>query len=240
LIIFIELIKIIFHVYIINQAPVAVGLTARSSEDMYMSAGFGKCVDVVHVVGDYLYNIDKPLLRPKLGPPIIPRNESNAKSFEGCTSNMKQHINNDIHKISEDIDSVNVNSNKDDKHNVKTIVNNFESNHIIKHLVNDVKKELLDPLQKMDKLLEYCFLKACKTSLKRGDLPLITSTFFKNHIIHVCPTGCTVDVKKSSYKKLSVFLACMKEKGLIETSILKGVESLLSVKVCIIVLVIYE
>ena len=89
----------------------------------------------------------------------------------------------------------------------------------------------LDSTQEMDKLLEYCFLKACKISIKKGDLPMITSTFFKNHVMAVCPPGQSLDIKKSSYKKLSVFLSKMKEKGLVDTSVLKGVESLLSIKV---------
>lgn len=95
-------------------------------------------------------------------------------------------------------------------------------------------KEETDPVKEMDKLLEYCFLKACKTSLKKGDLPMLSSNFFKNHLLAVCPPGNSIDVKKSSYKKLSVFLASMKTKGVINSSTMKGVETLLSVKVIII------
>ncbi|XP_011494958.1 PREDICTED: eukaryotic translation initiation factor 2D [Ceratosolen solmsi marchali] len=214
-----------------NVAPIAIGLTARSSEDMYMSAGSGKCVDIVHVIGDYLYNIDKPLVRPKLGPPTLLRNESKIRSFNESTISIQRQIANDIDGVSVDIDNINIITNKNDETNIEAAVNDLKSNSLSNDLLNDnEKKELIYPLQKMDKLLEYCFFKACKVSLKKEDLPLITSTFFKNHIISACPTGSTVDVKKSSYKKLSVFLANMKAKGLIETSILKGVETLLSVK----------
>lgn len=83
----------------------------------------------------------------------------------------------------------------------------------------------------MDRLLEYCFLKACKTTVKSSDLPMLSSNFFKNHLLAACPPGKNVDVKKSRYKKLSVFLAEMKAKGIINTSITKGVETLLSIKV---------
>jgi len=89
----------------------------------------------------------------------------------------------------------------------------------------------VDPVQDMDRLLEYCFLKACKTTIKSNDLPMLSSNFFKNHLLAVCPPGKNVDVKKSRYKKLSVFLAEMKAKGIINTSITKGVETLLFIKV---------
>lgn len=89
---------------------------------------------------------------------------------------------------------------------------------------------MLDPVQEMDRLLEYCFLKACKM-IKSSELPMLSSNFFKNHLLPACPPGKNVDVKKSRYKKLSVFLADVKAKGIINTSITKGVETLLSIKV---------
>lgn len=89
----------------------------------------------------------------------------------------------------------------------------------------------LDPVQEMDELLEYCFLKACKTSIKSSDLPMLSSSFFKNHLLAACPPVKNIDVKKSRYKKLSVFLAEMRAKGIINTSVTKGVETLLSIKV---------
>ncbi|XP_065910424.1 eukaryotic translation initiation factor 2D-like isoform X2 [Dysidea avara] len=61
------------------------------------------------------------------------------------------------------------------------------------------------------------------------DLPLLTSTFYKAHMIPSCPEGLTLDVKKSSYKKLSKFLEEMQLKGIIEVKELsKGVESIVS------------
>lgn len=87
----------------------------------------------------------------------------------------------------------------------------------------------IDPVKEMDELLEYCFLKACK-AIKKSDLPILSSNFFKNHLIVACPEGRTVDIKKSSYKKLSAFLSAMKTRGVIKTEIMKGVESILSIQ----------
>lgn len=58
----------------------------------------------------------------------------------------------------------------------------------------------------MDELLDYCFLKALKTTAKKIDLPVLTSNFYRLHIVPACPADKSLDVKKSSFKKLSKFL----------------------------------
>lgn len=52
------------------QAPVAVGVAAHSSYDMYMAGGRGKCVEILHAMGDSLCQLGKPAQRPKLGKPF--------------------------------------------------------------------------------------------------------------------------------------------------------------------------
>lgn len=95
---------------------------------------------------------------------------------------------------------------------------------------------VIDPVQEMDNLLEYCFLKACKKSVKSSDLPMLVSNFSKNHLLVACPPDRNIDIKKSRYKKLSVFLAEMRAKGVISTSVIKGVESILTIKVIFVVI----
>jgi translation initiation factor 2D len=82
----------------------------------------------------------------------------------------------------------------------------------------------------VDSLLYQCFLYALKTSARKAELPLLTSAFFRNHMVRCCPKGSVLDVKKSSYKKLSKFLASMQKQGFIEVKELtKGVESVVSI-----------
>lgn len=83
----------------------------------------------------------------------------------------------------------------------------------------------------MDELLLQCFFRALKTKVKKSDLPLLTSTFLRNHMVSCCPSGRQLDIKKSSYKKLSKFLQCMqKEHRLVQVKELsKGVESIVQV-----------
>uniref|UniRef100_A0A8C6TTS7 Eukaryotic translation initiation factor 2D n=1 Tax=Neogobius melanostomus TaxID=47308 RepID=A0A8C6TTS7_9GOBI len=87
------------------------------------------------------------------------------------------------------------------------------------------------PQELMDALLFQCFLHALKTKVKKSELPLLTSTFLRNHMFACCPNGKQLDIKKSSYKKLSKFLQTMQQQhSLIRVKELtKGVESLVEV-----------
>lgn len=60
--------------------------------------------------------------------------------------------------------------------------------------------------QSMDELFMHCFLKALKTTAKKVEIPILTSNFFRLHMVKVCPDNQTLDVKKSTYKKLSKVL----------------------------------
>jgi translation initiation factor 2D len=83
----------------------------------------------------------------------------------------------------------------------------------------------------MDELLDYCFLKALKTSAKKIELPVLTSNFYRLHIVPACPSDKTLDVKKTSFKKLSKFLDSVKKEGIIEVKELtKGVESITAIQ----------
>ncbi len=92
------------------------------------------------------------------------------------------------------------------------------------------KKDVRTPQEIMDELLENAFLQAWKTSAKRAELPMLTSNFFRVHMVAQVPRGQSLDVKKSSHKKLSKFLAKMQEIGIIQVKELqKGVESIIQV-----------
>ncbi|XP_031553150.1 eukaryotic translation initiation factor 2D-like [Actinia tenebrosa] len=83
--------------------------------------------------------------------------------------------------------------------------------------------------EEMDELLGYCFFCAV-LRLKENDLPLLTSAFFRNHMLPYSPDGKFLDLKKSSYKKLSKFLQSMQERGVIKIQEMsKGVDSVIAV-----------
>lgn len=215
-----------------NKAAVAVGVTARSSEDMYLAAGHGKCVEVFHVIGDMLCQLGKPPLRPDLGLPNVD-SPTNTLEMENIESINQETIIDQTESLLVKLDELDLSENssdvvKDEIISKEHIEEDVETESV--QISSIIEPEAVDPVQEMDRLLEYCFLKACKTTVKSSDLPMLSSNFFKNHLLAACPPSKNVDVKKSRYKKLSVFLAEMKAKGIINTSITKGVETLLSIK----------
>ncbi|TGZ40075.1 Ligatin, partial [Temnothorax longispinosus] len=213
-----------------NKAAVAVGVTALSSEDMYMAAGHGKCVEVFHVIGDMLCQLGKPPLRPDLG---LPNADNPTNTLEDIESINREEIVEQSEILPDTLDELDLSESssdvvKDEIISKEHIEEDVETEDV--QISNIVEPEVGDPVEEMDRLLEYCFLKACKMTVKSSDLPMLSSNFFKNHLLAACPPDKNVDVKKSRYKKLSVFLAEMKAKGIINTSITKGVETLLSIK----------
>lgn len=90
----------------------------------------------------------------------------------------------------------------------------------------DKEERKNDLPEDMDELLIYCFLASIKYS-KSLTLPLLISNFFKLQMLPVCPEGSTLDVRKTSYKKLKPFLDEMAKTGLITIKeIKKGVEAI--------------
>ncbi|XP_043424302.1 eukaryotic translation initiation factor 2D isoform X4 [Prionailurus bengalensis] len=84
--------------------------------------------------------------------------------------------------------------------------------------------------EQMDELVQRCFLHALKCQVRKADLPLLTSTFLGSHMLSCCPEGRQLDIKKSSYKKLSKFLQHMQQEQIIQVKELsKGVESIVAV-----------
>lgn len=100
----------------------------------------------------------------------------------------------------------------------------------------------------MDELLEHAFLQAWKTSAKKAELPMLTSNFFRLHMVPQCPKNKvksgfhhqfpfhqnqyfqSLDVKKSSHKKLAKFLGEMQKRDIIQVAELqKGVDSITKV-----------
>ncbi|KAF8056147.1 Eif2d [Scenedesmus sp. PABB004] len=69
----------------------------------------------------------------------------------------------------------------------------------------------------MDKLLELALLQALAKSVKDGDLPLPSAGLWSQHITPSRPPGTLLDVKRSSHKKVSKFLAAYARAGLLST-----------------------
>ncbi|XP_053281457.1 eukaryotic translation initiation factor 2D [Pleuronectes platessa] len=215
-----------------NIAPVAVGTAALSSADMHGSGMKGRGVCVIHTYMDNLWAFGD-----KSGPPSLPDTESkgHGQNGEECTSedeeeeeeeegekcveeeeNPGESIKVQICSATEELSLAEQEEEKGERGNEEE-----EENH----------DDQRTPQEIMDAMLVQCFLHALKSKVKKSDLPLLTSTFLRNHMFSCCPRGKQLDIKKSSYKKLSKFLQAMQQQHkLVRVKELsKGVESIVEV-----------
>ncbi|XP_020295280.1 eukaryotic translation initiation factor 2D [Pseudomyrmex gracilis] len=220
-----------------NKATVAIGVTILSSEDMYLSGGHGKCIKILHVYGDKLCNqVWSIPPRPAQGMPDL--NDLSDMWNTIDTTDKKNSDENESEILRSKLDELDIDKTSsdtvpnDESISDDTTICKEEEEETEEKLDEkaEVEQEVNDPVQEMNELLEYCFLKACKTMIKRADLPMCMSNFHRNYLLAACPADRTVDVKKSQYKKLSVFLEKMKTKGIIDTTKTQGVEVLTSIK----------
>nr|CAD1825259.1 unnamed protein product [Ananas comosus var. bracteatus] len=81
---------------------------------------------------------------------------------------------------------------------------------------NDEKEQqTITSSEGVDALLDKCLLQALHTTVKDKDLPMPGSTLWSNNILPCRPPGTTLDIKKSSHKKLSKWLQSKSSAGLI-------------------------
>lgn len=212
---------------VMNRAPVAVGTAAMSSAEMRNSGMKGKGVNVLHTYMDQLWAFGD-----KTHPPVIPVTNSPTQ-VEGEEEG--EECEEEEEEVKDSSENVAVETSCQSLQELK-----LAENEVLKEeSVEDKEGENIDgeegdsrsPQEQMDELLLQCFLHALKTKVKKSELPLLTSTFLRNHMVSCCPRGKQLDIKKSSYKKLSKFLQIMqRDHSLLQVKELsKGVESIVDV-----------
>ncbi|XP_061716770.1 eukaryotic translation initiation factor 2D [Cydia pomonella] len=78
----------------------------------------------------------------------------------------------------------------------------------------------------MDGLLEWAMLSFLKLHAKSVELPLLSSLLYRNYLLPLCPPDRTMDIKKSSYKKVGKFLEAMQKEGYLQVrEVEKGVDA---------------
>lgn len=218
---------------VMNRAPVAVGTAAMSSAAMRNSGMKGKGVNVLHTYMDQLWAFGD-----KSNPPVIPVTDSMAQvETEECEEGMTVDG-----QASEGQDNPEPTTVETSCQSMQELTLTEQDTQVLKdeELVDDDEEredtdgeenDSRSPQEQMDALLYQCFLHALKTKVKKSELPLLTSNFLRNHMVSCCPRGKQIDIKKSSYKKLSKFLQCMqREHSLVQVKELsKGVESIVEV-----------
>ncbi|GAB5583675.1 eukaryotic translation initiation factor 2D isoform X3 [Prionailurus iriomotensis] len=206
-----------------QRAPVAVGVAAMSTAEMLTSGLKGRGFSVLHTYQDHLWRSgDKsspPSLAPlALDPPDLSEEKESVQADPALQGDLRrltlegEEENGEVQRmcgeksLSEASEDPSFRGLNPDPTDSKTLQ------------------------EQMDELVQRCFLHALKCQVRKADLPLLTSTFLGSHMLSCCPEGRQLDIKKSSYKKLSKFLQHMQQEQIIQVKELsKGVESIVAV-----------
>ncbi|XP_066500354.1 eukaryotic translation initiation factor 2D isoform X1 [Hoplias malabaricus] len=219
-----------------NRAPVAVGTAAMSSSDMRSSGMKGKGVNVLHTYMDQLWAFGD-----KTFPPVIPVKDTLVQvdgEIEGvdCVEGGQEDVVRNEGAESEGQESSETAAVESSCQSLQDLAlgekeNEEETEEFKEEEVQGEEEDSRSPQEAMDALLFQCFLHALKSKVKKSELPLLTGTFLRKHMASCCPKGKHIDIKKSSYKKLSKFLQTMqKEHSLVRVKELsKGVDSIVEV-----------
>ncbi|KAM4048406.1 eukaryotic translation initiation factor 2D [Anomaloglossus baeobatrachus] len=203
-----------------NRAPVAIGVSTMSTREMLASGMKGKGFNILHTYKDQLWAYGD-----KSGPPVIAPVETEPapvaeqeEPFIPQNSVPETHVPETqletLCLVEVAADTLQEGEDIGEEEDPEETQDSSEGCHV-------------SPQEAMDSLLNQCFFHALRHKVKKSDLPLLTSTFLRNHLFSCCPEGQQVDIKKSSYKKLSKFLQVMQQRKILQVKELsKGVESI--------------
>ncbi|KAL3513308.1 hypothetical protein ACH5RR_026025 [Cinchona calisaya] len=217
-----------------NPASIAVGWTTMSTPEALKAGLRGKALKISHCYGDTLWeSVENPYV-PNAGffedvvfedPALV----SASKASDSCETGASVDDGN-VASYEEFGDVVDV---KDDQSTVGSASTALAdmANEVTEHLVSslgDLKMNETAAINELnagdqhslsvedvDALLDKCLLQALHTTVKENDLPMPGSTLWSGHMLPCRPSGVTLDVKKSSYKKLSKWLQAKASAGLI-------------------------
>ncbi|XP_059001348.1 eukaryotic translation initiation factor 2D isoform X2 [Mustela lutreola] len=208
-----------------NRAPVAVGVAAMSTTEMLTSGLKGRGFSVLHTYLDHLWRSGDKSSPPSLAPPAQDTPDVNE---EKGSVQAEPALQGEMKRLTLE---------GEDKENGE-VQQQLCGEKSLSEAAEDPGVRGLNPeptdsktlQEQMDELLQRCFLHALKCHVKKADLPLLTSTFLGSHMFSCCPEGRQLDIKKSSYKKLSKFLRHMQQEQMIQVEELsRGVESIVAV-----------
>jgi len=218
-----------------NGAAVAVGVTSCSKNNLVQQGCAGKRVTIYHCFKDHLWAHGG-----KENPPLLPdiitfaseevEEDEEADGMPGGVEQAGAEMN--VLTLEDTNDDVVEGAVEGDN---ETGGHNMEEGHLSlpedEVVEVEPEKPQLTPQEEMGILLENCFCQALLDA-KKIELPILVSKFSSQYLHAACPDGLRIDVKKSPYKKMSVFLSEMQKQGLVTVKELsKGVESIITMNV---------
>ncbi|XP_067945356.1 eukaryotic translation initiation factor 2D-like [Watersipora subatra] len=203
-----------------NRAALAVGETCMSGDSMYKAGMKGKGVLVRHFFGDQLWALGSKVSPPQINE-LLP-----ATSSPDTLADAAENIH---------IDSIGA------AENTAAVMESADTTALESKPLEEMPSEeparatdVAGDFERLDEnaKLYKCFLFALKKKVKVPQLPMLTSAFFRDCIQACCPPGTSIDIKKTSYKKLLPFLLEMKKEGLLDVKeTAKGVHSVTEINV---------
>lgn len=214
-----------------NPAPIAVGTTTMSSAEALKAGLRGKALRITHYYGDSLWESVEGHYVPNGGfledvvieDPALCSSSQISVASEGPSDNQHDVETNE----EEEVVSIDIHGEKE-VHGTQTDARNEVSEELSAGLdglklsgqgtseeLNTEKEQQALSTEEVDGLLDKCLLQALHTTVKDKDLPMPGSTLWSIHVLPCRPSGITLDIKKSSHKKLSKWLQSKSSVGLI-------------------------
>lgn len=167
---------------------------AKSSDDLFQARNSGICVSMLHVFGDKLWNLEPShvLQIPNAGATVkVPKIDEFPELGEAMLKPKKSSP--------KDPEEAVLVAHTDDVRQIETNLNNVELSNENETTESLTTADETSP----DEKLKCAFLMAVKKMGKHPPTPLLTSNFYRCHILTV---DDSIDIKHTSYKKLSKFL----------------------------------
>ncbi|GLT65980.1 hypothetical protein SLA2020_383760 [Shorea laevis] len=218
-----------------NPAPIAVGSTTMSSNEALKANLRGKALRITHYYRDLLWESVDGHYVPNAGffEDVVfedPASSSSCQASYSCEGskddpdNQQNVIDNknigESDKTSDVISETNAasSSQNDPQNAAEEITENVGDLKLVDSVEAappNVEEQLSLSTEDVDSHLDKCLLQALHTTVKDKDLPMPGSTLWSNHVLPCRPSGVTLDIKKSSHKKLSKWLQAKSSTGLI-------------------------
>ena len=207
-----------------SRHPFAIGLAEFNADELRCGIAKGKAVRIISVVGDTLWASGSKFIPPDETDPDFQPNESLMREFQNLMTdeNGEKDVTSSSAGTNEITEPAEVLDEEPISETVEPLLEDAESQKTLE----EIRKE-------HDDILIFAFKKAIKTRVqiqKESLLPMLCSTFYSQHLLNCVPAGSELQMKKTSFKKLSVFLAKLEEEGVVKVVVAaKGVEKIASV-----------
>ncbi|KAJ6360543.1 hypothetical protein OIU77_004539, partial [Salix suchowensis] len=213
-----------------NPSPIAVGSTTMSTAEALKAGMRGKALRITHYYRDLLWESVEGHYVPNAGfledvvfeDPVFLSSVQVPDSCEG-SGDSSNHENDGVDSkevgesaISDSHPTSKTQLDSDIVEQVTTVLGGFKvTDNIAADESTTVEEQHTLSAEDVDAYLDKCLLQALHTTVNDKDLPMPGSTLWSNHVLPCRPSGITLDIKKSSHKKLSKWLQAKSSAGLI-------------------------